>query len=41
MSFEILLSNLQFPVADAKSVVMESSGGVATADKSGEAKERN
>lgn len=34
ISFEILLSSLQFPTWDAKSVVVESSGGEAIADKS-------
>ena len=34
ISLEILLSSLQFPVWDAKSVVEESSGGEAIADKS-------
>ena len=34
ISFEILLSSLQFPIWDAKSVVVESSGGEAIADKS-------
>ena len=41
ISFEILLSSLQFPVWDAKSVVVDSSGGEAIADKSaGEGNER-
>ena len=34
ISFEILLSSLQFPTWDAKSVVVKSSGGEAIADKS-------
>lgn len=34
ISFEIRLSSLQFPVWDAKSVVVESSGGEAIADRS-------
>lgn len=34
ISFEILLSNLQFPTWDAKSVVVKSFGGEAIADKS-------